>query len=255
MRPETVTEAEIQSYLDNELDLGRRLAVERHLARDPDAAARFMADLGMRTSLRFLASHIEPPPEAMIRAADRLSVRLSARSSGLGQIFGGRSLRLLAAAAILAAIAIPARNVVAGPPDYVGEAVEAYRTGLLRAAMASQIETPRFDAGEVQRSTHIRIPRLPARWVVTDAQIFPTDQGPALHLMVSTPDAETMSILAVRTPTEAPEQPMAVRHEGTSVAYWREGETSYALTGEAEPEAVDLAAEDIADNGGSSLLD
>ena len=83
---------------------------------------------------------------------------------------------------------------------------------------------------------------------MTDAQIFPTAEGPALQLMVNTPSDETMSIFAVRAPTEAPEEPTAVRHEGTSVAYWREGAMSYALTGDGEPEAVDSAAEDLADD-------
>lgn len=247
MRPEPITEGEIEAYLDGELDLSRRLAVERHFAQHPEAAAGFMAELEMRTSLRIIADDLGAPPAAMAAAAARLSARLNSRPTAFFQIFGGRPLRMLAAAALLAAIAIPARNVVASPPDFVGEAVAAYRASLLRATMVSQVETPRFDAKEVQRSAHIRMPSLPPRWVVTDAQIFPTEEGPALQLMVSTPDDAKMSIFAVRAMTDAPEEPTAVRHDGASVAYWREGEMSYALTGEGAPEAVDSAAEDIAD--------
>jgi len=247
MHPDHIAEAEIHAYLDGELELSRRLAVETYLAEHPDAAARFMGDMQIRSSLRMMANELTPPPEAMKQAAARLSARLGERwGRGVSAMFGGRGLRALAAAALLALVLIPGRNVLASPPDFVGDAVDAYRTGLLRATMSSQVETPRFDAREVQRNTRIRVPRLPARWVVTDAQIFPSDEGPALQLMVSTPSDETMSIFAVRAASEAPEEPTTVRHEGTSVAYWREGDMSYALTGNGEPDDVDSAADNIA---------
>lgn len=251
MYSDSITEAEIHAYLDGELELNRRYAVENHLARHPDDAARFMADLRLRTSLRMIASEAGAPPRSMTDAASRLAARLNERPArSFRQIFGGRRARVLAAAAMLVLVLIPARNVLASPPDFVGDAVDAYRTGLLRATMSSQIESPNFDAGEVQRSTHIRLPRLPERWVVTDAQIFPSDEGPALQLMISTPSDETMSIFAVRAPTESPEEPTTVRHGGASVAYWREGDMSYALTGNDDPEAVDSVADDIAADQG-----
>lgn len=251
MHPDTVTESEIHAYLDDELDLGRRLAVEHHLACDPQAAARFMADLELRTALRMVVGNPGEPPAAMSEAAALIADRLnSAAKFEPRRLFDRPIMRLLAAAALLAVIILPGRNVLASPPDFVNDAVDAYRTGLLRAAMASQLETPRFDPVEVRRSTHIRMPRLPARWVVTDAQIFPSDQGPALQLMVNTPAEEKMSIFAVRATSDAPEEPVAVRHDGASVAYWREGDMSYALTGSAEPEELDSAAEDIAADAG-----
>ena len=247
MRPETVTESEIHAYLDGELDLNRRLAVERHLSEDPAAASLFMAEQQMRTALRLISEEAGDPPAPMREAAARLTARLATRQPrGLRLIFGAPVGRSLAAAAMLALIAIPARNVMASRPDYVASAVEAYHTGLLRAAMVSQVETPRFDAGEIRRSTKIRIPRLPAKWIVTDAQIFPSADGPALQLMIRTPDAEQLSVFAVRTPSDAPEQPTATRHDGASVAYWREGDMSYALTGSGKPEDLDMVAENIA---------
>lgn len=248
MHPEPIAEAEIQAYLDGELELGRRLAVESHLASDPAAAQHFMEELRMRTSLRLLAAEMDEPPAAMAAAAARLTARLSEGPvRGLRHLWGGRIMQGLAAAALLMIVVLPARDVMASPPDYVGDAVEAYRTGLLRAEMASQVETPRIDTGEVQRSTRIRVPKLPAKWVVTDAQIFPSKEGPALQIMVRTPTAKKLSIFAVRAESEAPDEPTVVRHGGTSVAYWREGDMSYALTGGDEPDALDMVAEDLAD--------
>jgi len=249
MRPEPVTEAEIQACLDGELDLRRRLAVESHLAADPAAAQRFVEELRLRTSLRLLATDLEEPPAAMLTAAARLSSRLGeGPARGLRHLWGGRIMQGLAAAALIAIILLPGRDVRASPPDYIGDAVEAYRTGLLREAMVSQVETPRIDAGEVQRNTRIRVPRLPAKWVVTDAQIFPSKEGPALQMMVRTPTSQKLSLFAIRADSLAPDEPAVVRHGGTSVAYWREGDMSYALTGGDEPDALDIVADDLAED-------
>jgi len=248
MHPETIAEAEIQAYLDGELELGRRLAVESHLASDPVAAQQFMEELRIRTSLRLLAAEMEEPSAAMVAAATRLTARLSeGPARGLRHLWGGRIMQGLVAAALVAIVVLPVRDVMASPPDYIGDAVEAYRTGLLREAMASQVETPLIDTGEVRRNTRIRVPKLPEKWVVTDAQIFPSKDGPALQIMVRTPTDQKLSIFAVRADSEAPDEPTVVRHGGTSVAYWREGDMSYALTGGEEPDALDLAAEDLAD--------
>jgi hypothetical protein len=40
---------------------------------------------------------------------------------------------------------------------------------------------------------------------------------------------------------------VAIRRGQDSVAYWRKQDMSYALTGADAPEAIDLAAEDLAD--------
>lgn len=246
--PELVTDDEIEAYQDGELDLDRRLAVETFLARDVEAARRFFEDLRMRTSLRLLAGALGDAPPAMHRTAAILAKRLEQRPArGLRQFFGPRGLSgFAAAAALVAVVFLPARYVIASPPDYVGDAVEAYRTALLRERMPSQLESPRLDAAEIRRSTNISVPQLPAQWVVTDAQLFPTKKGPALQIMVRTPDDRTLSIFALRAPSDAPDQPEAVRHDGESVAYWREGEMSYAVTGGEDPEALDTIAEDLA---------
>jgi anti-sigma factor RsiW len=246
--PEPVTDVEIEAYQDGELDLDRRLAVEAHLARNAEAARRFFEDLRLRSSLRLIAAQAEETPPAMRRTAAMLADRLNERPvRGFRQWFGPRGLSGLAvAAAFVAVVFLPARDVVASPPDYVGDAVDAYRTALLRGRMVSQIEAPNIDVAEIRRSTNISVPRLPAKWVVTDAQIFPTKEGPALQIMVKTPTEGTLSIFAVRTPSDAPAEPEAVRHEGASVAYWREGDMSYAVTGGEAPETLDTIAEDLA---------
>jgi hypothetical protein len=112
--------------------------------------------------------------------------------------------------------------------------------------MVSQLESPLLDTEEIQRRTQLRVPHLPDGWTVTDVQIFPSAVGPALQIMIRTAEKQNISIFAVRSPSAAPAIPVAIRHGEESVAYWRKGEISYALTGIEAPEALDLAAEDLA---------
>jgi len=248
MQTDPVGPVDIEAYLDGELDLHRRLVVEDYLAREPEQAARVMNDFRARTALRLLQSVREDSPASLDAAAGRLSQRLRGepkswrRLPALGKIGGG-----VAALALVVAVALPPAAVQAEPPAYIADAVMAYQTGLLRAAMRSQPETTLLDADEIQRAMRIRVPHLPDGWQITDVQIFPSDEGPALQIMIRTADTQHISIFAVRSPSAAPTSPVAVRHGETSVAYWRKDDISYALTGMDAPEALDLAAEDLAD--------
>ncbi|WP_245648845.1 anti-sigma factor family protein [Sphingomonas sanxanigenens] len=249
-----MSDVEIDAYLDGELDPERRLAVEDHLTRCPEAAARMLADMRARTALRL--AHAEPhdaPPD-LLATADLLSARLAggkSRRSVATRFFSPARLGAIGAlAAVFCGVLLigPTMEVSAGAPDYVSDAVTSFRTGLLRETMVSQPETSVFDAGDVMRSTQIRVPVLPDHWQITDVQIFPSDDGPALQIMARTAAGQPVSIFAVRNAAAAPLRPVVVRKGDASVAYWRHGDIAYALTGMDSPEALDIAAEDLADN-------
>jgi anti-sigma factor RsiW len=246
---EPVTELELEAYLDGALDSERCLAVEEHLARTPAAAARMMADLGARTALR-LAQPALAANAALTSAAVALNQRLSEPRRPLLRLLQSRRLGLAGlAAAITAIVILPVPPVVqAAPPVYVSDAVQAFQTGLLRADMPSQIEAPHLDARDVQRFTRIRVPVLPAGWRVTDVQLFPSDEGPALQIMIRTARNQIVSIFAVRSAVRAPSIPETTKRGNTNVAYWRHGDMAYALTGVAAPAALEFAARDLADN-------
>lgn len=230
------TEMELQAYVDDQLDAGRRFAVEAHLSDRPDLAARLMRDLSMKSALRLLTIRDEPLPAGIAAAADGLSRRGRALRWGRAAPLGG-----VALAAGLGAYLFLSDS----PPDYVDMALASHRVALIRAQMASQVETPALDYQEILANTRIIVPTLPADWRVTDVQLFPADNAPALLIWVKTADGRNFSIFAQRARSKAPETPDAVREGAQSVAYWRRGEMSYALTGDGEPDVLDDTAEHL----------
>src|SRR3954466_14186555 len=73
-----VTEADLLAYVDDQLAPTRRIEVEEYLARDPEAAARVMADLKDRDALRLIhAAPLPRPAEGLFEAAGRLERSLA----------------------------------------------------------------------------------------------------------------------------------------------------------------------------------
>lgn len=231
------TDLEIDAYIDDELDMERRFVVETHLSRQPDLAARVMGDLSTRSALRMLTADNRPIPSGMAAKGDRLSPPSR-----------GRWRRLIPAGIGMTGLAAAVALWLAGtghPPHYVHYALASHRIAMMRADMNSQVETPHFDAREIALSTRINMPSLPRGWHVTDVQLFPTDREPALMMAVRTDDGNRLTLFAVHERTGAPERPNAVREGAQSVAYWRRGDMSYALTGDQEPGKIDATAEKL----------
>lgn len=221
------TDRDIDAYIDGELDLAGRFAVERRLADDPKGAARLMRDLSNGTALRMLLREGQAPTKTIKAGSRRKRFALAA---GLCLCAG------------LGAGVLFSRT----PPGYVVDAAASHRAAQLRAAMASQVETPSLDEVEMRRALQMAAPRLPDDWRVTDAQLFPSQEGPAMLIAVVTPAGEHLSLFAVRERSRAPARPDAVRRGRQSVAYWSRGPVSYALIGDYDPGTVDSIAERLA---------
>lgn len=229
---EAVTAFDLEAYVDGQLDPQRRFEVEDHLAHNPDAAARVMADMRTRDAVRLLASApMDPAPVGQIEAMGRLKGGL--RRAGLMRELS----RVAAAVALLLVGVVAGRYAPWEAPsqetasNFAAEAVMAHRTALMRAGMGSQPEAIYYNPSEIRSATRIALPQLPAAWQVTDVQVFPSDDGPTVAMAMETGKLGTVSLFAARAPEFADRDPETIETQSGPVAYWQIGNLAYALTG------------------------
>lgn len=232
--PETVTDADFNAYVDNQLDLAGRARVERHLSAHPDDAARIMADLSMRSALK-LAFQAVPAemPAATLEAARRLETGLGGRQAWSG-FRRAAAILVFVTAGWLAHNAFnpfgPREvNASTHPPAYVAQAVEAHRTEELRRGMRSQAASPAYDPEEIRSATGIVLPSLPDGWTVAEAQVFPSGFGPSVEAALVTPDDRRISLFAVRPGHFAVEPVESTALDEAETAWWQIGDVAYAV--------------------------
>ncbi len=244
--PDPITEGDLHAYVDGQLDPTRRIEIEDHLARSPEAAALVMADLKNRDALRLaFADQLPRPPEPMLAAAARLERALSWRELGL---------RLRRIAAVVALVGfgwfahaqgeLGITDTLASPkpPAFVEDALHSHETALLRARMASQPSTGAYDPAEILAKTGIALPALPAGWRVVDAQVFPSREGHSVEIAIETGDLGRVSLFAAHVPAFNVIAPTLAHFETANAAYWQTGPLAYALTGNGSEKAIERAA-------------
>ena len=241
-----ITEADLLAYVDDQLDPTRRIEVEEHLARDPQAAARIMADLKDRDALRLLhAAPLARPSESMLGAAVRLERALAWQEFGL-------KLRHIAAVVTLVGFGWFAHGQVGlgvtdseaspKPPAFVEDALHSHETVLLRARMTSQPEVAAYDPTEILAETGIRLPPLPNDWQVRDAQVFPSRHGHSVEVAIDAGDLGRVSLFAARASAFDVITPTLARFDKAKAVYWQTGPLAYALTGTGSDKALERAA-------------
>ncbi|WP_395673391.1 anti-sigma factor family protein [Phenylobacterium sp.] len=234
---------DLDAFIDGQLDeAGRRQALNR-LAHDPAAAARVMGDMALAHALRTsaFADCAEPSPQAMA-AARRLQSGLASRRYWRWAARAAAGLAVFVVGYGLGEIDLRPPTQA---PDFVSEALMSHRTAALRAVMASQPETPRYDPVEIRRATRIALPPRPPGWKVTDAQVYPSDEGPSVGLSFAT-GSGPVSLFAFRTGEDDPIGPTTVAGGETHVAYWQEDGQGFALIGDLPPAGLQAIAAQMA---------
>jgi predicted O-methyltransferase YrrM len=128
--------------------------------------------------------------------------------------------------------------------SFIEQADASVEASLMRQQMASQVESAMLDRAEIRRVTGLEMPVLPADWLVTDVQLFPSDNGTALTIAAVAPDGVPVALYAARAETPAGSLPLLERRAGRSLAYWEEGQMAFALSAEIAPaQVLELAAQ------------
>lgn len=217
----SVTEADLAAYVDGALPPERRMEIEGFLACNPDLAARVMHALHQRRRGRRTRGTMTKSRTPWTQVARTIATGLACILLGWG-----------------VAEAVdddgPFRDL-SSTPEYVDEAVMSLRAARLRNEMRSQQESPTLDLDEIRDTMQLRLPALPHKWRVVDAQVFPSDDGPSLSLLIETSPGRTLGMFAVRADTRVNENVASVEHAGMNSAYWERNGTAYVLCGDAPP--------------------
>jgi len=247
-----LTDQDLDSYVDDQLDVGRRVEVEAWLASRPEQAARVMADLRLRDELRLaLALSGAYGNPATTDAARRLERGL-ARSRILSRLQKVAAIAVFVASGWAAnelsgPLSVSKSVASAPPPAYVEDAMRAHDTSVLRAAMDSQLQASAYDPEEIRAMTAIVMPALPTDWQVRDVQVFPSRYGPSVELSADTKEFGPVSLFAVRPGTFDVIKPTVAPGNRTSAAYFQIGEVAYAVVAGGDARKLDRAAERLAD--------
>jgi anti-sigma factor RsiW len=131
-------------------------------------------------------------------------------------------------------------------PGYVEAALQAHAVSQVRAVMASQLEAPEYDRDELLSATAIVMPTLPADWVVTDVQVYPSRFGPSVEMALDAGALGRASIFAARPGDDDRIEPTMAGHGGATLSHWQMGEIAYVLVGRAKPSDILAAAQELA---------
>ena len=228
-RRRPIGEADLQAYVEGTLDEDARSAVEGYLACNPDLAARVMTALHLRGRSGAPATS-RRPRRRLVQAAVALAICVG--SGALGWSVAATH------------EAEGWREADGGlPPDYVEDAADSRQASVLRAAMRSQAETPTLDAAEIRRAMRLRLPHLPRGWRIVDVQVYPTDDGPSVNLVVATPQGRRLDLFAIRAASGV-RRPELARRGKEIVAFWTRDSSAYVLGGdESGPQLLSAATE------------
>jgi anti-sigma factor RsiW len=243
---DTITETDLLAYVDDQLDAARRIEVEEHLARTPNAAARIMADLKDRDALRLIHTAPLPhPSDVLLGAAGRLERALA------WQAFGVKLRRVAAVVALIGfgwfahgqvGLGIVNSEASPKPPAFVEDALHSHETLLVRARMVSQLKTVEYDPAEILAATGIKLPPLPDDWRVRDAQVFPSRYGHSVEIAIDAADLGRISLFAAQGSSFNVIAPTLARFDKAKAVYWQTGSLAYALTGTGNDKTLEQAA-------------
>jgi anti-sigma factor RsiW len=233
-----ISESDLHAYLDGELDLSRREAVQAHVASQPEDAARLNAYGRLNDALRTRYDDVleEPVPERLARPRTRSSrvLRYAAAVAwlALGGLTGwhlhgwqGRDDRAVAPSwARRAAVA----HVVYSPEVRHPVEVGADQEGHLVAWLSKRLGTP------------LTIPHLNGiGYSLVGGRLLPGEQGPAAQFMYQDGHGQRLTLYVRSNREHSRETAFRFAQDGTvRVFYWVDRGLGFALSAELDKEEL-----------------
>ncbi len=241
-----ITEMDLLAFVDDQLDDRRRMEIQAWLADRPQEAARVMRDLSDCTALRLAVAEMRVAPSPALTA-------LASRSVPIPPPAWRRyaAMAAVVTAAALLGVASDQRfgtPLMGGAPGYVEDAVQSHEVSLVRVGMSSRPKTPWMRPGDIRTAIRIRLPALPADWRLIDVQVFPSDEGPSAQLLIDAGEQGELSLFSSQTEGDDTFQPVVVRRDGESVAFWEIEGQSFVLIGDVSRGELHRMAVDLSDN-------
>jgi anti-sigma factor RsiW len=230
-----ITDTDLTAFVDGQLDVMRRLDVEAHLARNPEIAARVMAEMHDRDALREAFARMPGSgPERNRAAARRLDRSLAWRRAG-DRLRRAAVIALLVGAGWLAhsdsfLLGVPDTFAAPVDPTLVSDARNAREAAQIRGRLAAQ-RTTTYDRTGIAGATGIALPDLPADWTVRDVQIVPARNGTGVEVVIDAGALGELSLFATHGGKAGPGEGEVASPGNGDTAYWVAGRTAYALSG------------------------
>ena len=237
-----VTEDELHAYVDNELPVERRAAVEAWLAAHPDDAERVTSWRTMSDALHAKYDSVADEP-----VPPRLSVDLLSRTPRRWMM--GAIAASLLAFAVGGGIGWAARGANATPSmfaSFTGDALGAHK--LYVVEVRHPVEVAGSENAHLQQwlskrcGWEVRAPELDATGLkLVGGRLLPGPTGPASFLMYETASGERFTIFAARAETEATQMRYAT-HDGTGALFWADRGVGYVVSGGADRDRLERVA-------------
>lgn len=239
----SATESDIEGFLIGQLDPERRYAVADHLARNPQLAARVMADLRTQEGLRLaLADSSAPAPRTMVQTAGRVSRGLDRAPHWPLQIAAAIALVAVGWSGQLAWANLQDLRGATGLRDLAETALDARAAVEIRRSLA--ITPGQVDAEDIAGRLGLKLPSLPADWRVRDAQVVATTEQPGLAVVIDTPDMGEVMLFSLPQREDGVISPLtAFEHRGSAVAVFEHGPTAYVLLDASTGERAEVSRE------------
>jgi len=241
-----ISEEDLLAYVDGQLGVARRVAVEAYLQENPELAARVMQDMRQRDEIRLFLMD-EAPADAQGTWTGTTAAVIPLPAPKPRPPHAHPSLRAAVAAVLFIGIGWSAHelfgDILADPaaaahavPAFASEAAQAYRKAEEpRAALASRPpeEVPHLARLASQPSgTTLAIPTFPRELRPLATRIVPWDRRAAVQVDYATRDSRRVTLFAAEDPRFAVSALEVASIDGVSVAYWRQGHHVYALSGD-----------------------